>query len=97
MTARLHKNTRKAKTKLTDAMSDATNEGRWKAIRNPGLLEGELEALDNAVQQLSILSGGIDGEAGGIWRSALDRLISDLETNPAHFAEFGHHVVDFYI
>lgn len=95
LTARLHKNTRKARTKLTDAMSDASDEGRWKAIKQPGLLEGELEALDKAVQQISIMSGGIDGEAGGIWRSALDRLISDLETNPAYFAEFGYHVMDF--
>ena len=69
-------------------MSDASDEGRWKAIKQPGLLEGELEALDKAVQQISIMSGGIDGETG-------DRLISDLETNPAYFAEFGYHVMDF--
>ena len=95
LTAKLHKNTRKARTKLTDTMSDATKEGRWKPVKDPGLLEGELAHLDKAVLQIQIMSGNIDGEAGGIWRSALDRLISDLETNPKYFVEFGYHVMNF--
>ena len=95
LTAKLHKNTRKARTKLTDAMSDATGQGRWKPVTDPGKLESELLALQKAVQHINIMCGGIDGEAGGIWRSALDRLISKLETNPEYFVEFGYHVMQF--
>ena len=41
------------------------------------------------------MTGGFDAEASGIWRSALDRLISSLETQTDYFAEFGFHIMTF--
>ena len=95
LTYKLHKSTHKARTKLTEAMSDATGEGRWQPVKQPGELEDEVEALDQAADEIRIMSGGFDAEAAGVWRSALDRLISSLESTPEYFAEFGFHVMTF--
>ena len=95
LTYKLHKSTHKARTKLTEAMSDATGEGRWQPVEQPGELEDEVEALDQAADEIRIMSGGFDAEAAGVWRSALDRLISSLESTPEYFAEFGFHVMTF--
>jgi len=35
LTYKLHKSTHKARTKLTEAMSDATDEGRWQPVKQP--------------------------------------------------------------
>ena len=94
LTYKLHKSTQKARTKLTEAMSDATDEGRWQPVKQPGKLEAEVEALDQAADEIRIMSGDFD-EAAGVWRSALDRLISSLESAPEYFAEFGFHVMTF--
>ena len=76
-------------------MSDATGEGRWQPVKQPGELEDEVEALDQAADEIRIMSGGFDAEAAGVWRSALDRLISSLESTSEYFAEFGFHVMTF--
>ena len=95
LTYKLHKSTHKARTKLTEAMSDATDEGRWQPVKQPEKLEDEVEALDQAADEIRVMSGGLDAEAAGVWRSALDRLISGLESAPEYFAEFGFHVMTF--
>ena len=95
LTYKLHKSTHKARTKLTEAMSDATDEGRWQPVKQPEKLEDEVEALDQAAYEIRVMSGGLDAEAAGVWRSALDRLISGLESAPEYFAEFGFHVMTF--
>ena len=76
---KLHKSTQKTRTKLTEAMSDASSAGRWQPVKKPGQLEAEVEALDQAADEIRIMTGGFDAEAAGVWRSALDRLISSLE------------------
>ena len=95
LTYKLHRSTHKARTKLTEAMSDATDEGRWQPVKQPEKLEDEVEALDQAADEIRVMSGGLDAEAAGVWRSALDRLISGLESAPEYFAEFGFHVMTF--
>ena len=87
LTYKLHKSTQKAKTKLIEAMSDATSEGRWQPVKQPGKLDDEVEALDQATAEIGIVSGGFDAEAAGVRRSVLDRLISGLESAPAYFSE----------
>ena len=82
LTYKLHRSTHKARTKLTEAMSDATDEGRWQPVKQPEKLEDEVEALDQAADEIRVMSGGLDAEAAGVWRSALDRLISGLESAP---------------
>ena len=95
LTYKLHKSTQKARTKLTEAMGDATDEGRWQPVKQPGKLEAEVEALDQAADEIRIMSGDFDA-AAGVWRSALDRLVSSLESAPEYsFAEFGFHVMTF--
>ena len=88
LTYKLHKSTHKARTKLTEAMSDATDEGRWQPVKQPGRLEAGVEALDQAADEIRIMIGGFDAEAAEVWRSSLDRLISSLESAPEYFAEF---------
>jgi hypothetical protein len=92
---KLHKSTQKARTKLTEAMSDASSAGRWQPVKKPGQLEAKVEALDQAADEIRIMTGGFDAEAAGIWRSALDRLVSSLESSPECFAEFGFHIKTF--
>ena len=94
-TYKLHKGTHTERTKLTEAMSDATDEGRWQPVKQPEELEAEVEALDQATDEIKIISGGFDAEAAGVWRSTLDRLISGLESAPEYFAELGFHVMTF--
>ena len=95
LTYKLHESTRKAKTKLTEAMSDASSAGRWQPVKKQGQLEAEVEALDQAADGMRIMTGGFDAEAAGVWRSALDRLISSLESSTEYFAEFGFHIMTF--
>ena len=95
LTCKLHKSTQKARTKLTEAMSDASSSGRWQPVKKPGQLEAEVEALDQAADEIRIMTGGFDAEATGIWRSALDRLISSLEPSAEYLAEFGFHIMTF--
>ena len=95
LTYKLHKSTQKARTKLTEAMSDASSAGRWQPVKKPGQLEAEVEALDHAADEIRIMTGGFDAEAAGVWRSALDRLISSLESSTEYFAEFGFHIMTF--
>jgi hypothetical protein len=76
-------------------MSDASSAGRWQPVKQPGKLGAEVEALDQAADEIRIMSGGFDAEAAGIWRSALDRLISSLESATEYFAEFGFHIMTF--
>ena len=64
-------------------------------VKQPRKLEAEVGALDQAADEIRIMSGGFDAEAAGVWRSALDRLISTLESAPEYFAEFGFHVMTF--
>jgi hypothetical protein len=92
---KLHKSTQKTRTKLTEAMSDVSSAGRWQPVKKPGRLEVEVEALDQAADEIRIMTGGFDAEAAGVWRSALDRLISSLESSTEYFAEFGFHVMTF--
>ena len=68
LTYKLHKSTQKARTKLTEAMSDASSAGRWQPVKKPGQLEAEVEALDQAVDEIRIMTGGFDAEAAGVWR-----------------------------
>ena len=61
-----HKSTHKARTKLTEAMSDATDEGRMQPVKQPEKLKDEVEALDQAAHEIRIMSGGLDAEAAGV-------------------------------
>ena len=54
-----------------------------------------MAALDQAEDENIIVSGGFDAEAAGVWRSTLDRLISNLDSAPEYFAEFGFHLMIF--
>jgi hypothetical protein len=92
---KLHMSTQKAGTKLTEAMSDASSAGRCQPVKKPGQLEAEVKALDQAADKIRITTGGFDAEAAGVWRSALDRLISSLESSTEYFAEFGLHIMTF--
>ena len=58
-------------------------------------MEAEVEALDQAADEIRIMSGGFDAKSAGVWRSALDRSISSLESVPDYSAEFGFHVMTF--
>ena len=64
LTYKLHKSTHKARTKLTEAMSDATDEGRWQPVKQPEELEVEVEALDQAADEIRIMSGGFSRRGG---------------------------------
>jgi hypothetical protein len=64
-------------------------------VKKLGKLEAEVEALDQAADEIRIMSGGFDAEAAGVWRSALDRLVSSLEPVLQYFAEFGFHIMTF--
>ena len=58
LTYKLHKSTHKARTKLTEAMSDATDEVRWQPMKQPDKLdEVRWKVIDNCLklQQLSFL------------------------------------------
>ena len=54
LTYKLHKSTQKARTKLTEAMSDASSADRWQPVKQPGKLEAEVEALDQAADEIRI-------------------------------------------
>ena len=64
-------------------------------MKQPRKLEAEVEALDEAADEIRIMSGGFDVEAAGIWSSALDRLMSSLESAPEYFSESGFHIMTF--
>ena len=64
-------------------------------MKQPEKIEAEVEALDQATDEIITMSRGFDAEAAGIRRSTLDRLISSLESTPEYFVEFGFHVTTF--
>ena len=49
---KLHKSTQKARTKLTEAMSDVLSAGQCQPVKKPGQLEAEVEALDQAADEI---------------------------------------------
>ena len=63
LTYKLHKSTQKARTKLAEAMGDATDEGRWQPVKQPRKLEAEVEALDQAADEIRIMSGDRGGRS----------------------------------
>ena len=76
-------------------MSDASSAGRWQPVKQPGKLEAEVEALDQAVDEIRIMSGGFNAEAAGIQKSALDGPINSLESATEYFAKFEFHIMTF--
>ena len=62
---KLHRSTQKTRTKLTEAMGDASSAGRWQPVKKPGQLEAEVKALDQAADDIRIMTGDQQGQGFG--------------------------------